>query len=140
MNGLRWWHGRRNLRRARARSQTRRDSTMFLRIAARPARGGTAGTGAGMLEHVVPLRSPSPRMRLFLPLILFFGAGLPLLAGVGCGDERVTPEERLARAAAYDSLLARTPDSVLAAMPPIDSLFLEYEPPSFTPFRPDTTG
>lgn len=67
--------------------------------------------------------------------------GCILLALLGCnhnGD--VTPEERLASQQAYEALLEATPDSVLAAMPPVDSLFLSYRPPAFVLQPIDTTG
>lgn len=58
----------------------------------------------------------------------------------GCRDTEVTPEERIASQVAYDSLLDEVPDSMLAAMPAIDSLFLTYTPSEWAPYLFDTTG
>ncbi len=62
--------------------------------------------------------------------------GAWLLAGLaGCGAAEpapaVPPEELMVSQATYERLLEATPDSILEALHPIDSLFLEHTRPAF---------
>lgn len=63
-----------------------------------------------------------------------------LAGGSGCTERSVTPEARRASRLAYDSLLAGVPDSVLAARPALDSLFLSYPTPARRPLPSDTAA
>ncbi len=67
---------------------------------------------------------------------------LPVALWAGCGDARQpeAPAEHTARLAAYESLLTHTPDSLLKALAPLDSFFLQYDPAALRRPTYDSAG
>ncbi len=75
--------------------------------------------------------------KMRIPALVLLGVVGFALSACGRGD--VEPEDRIANQAAYEQVLSAMPDSVLTALPPLDTLFLNYDGVAFG-FTPPDSG